>query len=193
MPSPPAAGTSNAAAADASTVATVPPPNPFPPGPPPPFSPDALAPLQSRLNHPAHLVACLLSHGLSHAARPVPSRYQSYLLPPLPTGAWREWGVERGDQGRAAKPAHTPPRPPPPNCACCLCIRGAVCVVLLACVRACPFSNHSHPLPPHALPFRVYLRQPRSCCPVLQYLSWRPSGRRVERCKHFRGPRQRMQ
>ena len=116
MPSPPAAGTSNAAAADASTVATVPPPNPFPPGPPPPFSPDALAPLQSRLNHPAHLVACLMSHGLSHAARPVPSRYQSYLLPPLPTGAWREWGVERGGsggpgEGGKARSHSSPPAP----------------------------------------------------------------------------------
>ena len=147
VPAPPAAGTFDAAAVDASTVATVPPPNPLPP-PPPLLSPQVLG---------------------------------------------RGPGERGAERGRAAKPAHapSPPRPPPPNCACCLCIRGAVCVVLRACLRACPFSNPSHSLQSHALPF--YPRQPPSCCPVLQYLSWRPSGCRVERCKHLSGPRQPMQ
>ena len=111
----------------------------------PPPSPRLQPPHFPQARHPLTfhttplLAACLLSHGLSHAAWPAPSRNRSYLLPPSPQVLGRgpgERGAERGEGGKA--PAHAPPGPPPPNCACCVCIRGIAYVALrvFACVRS---------------------------------------------------------
>ena len=122
VPAPPAAGTSDAAAADASTVATVPPPQTPSPRPPlrSPCTPPRRLPVVAR---PAARRTACAEQVPELPATPPPHR----CLDEDPA-TWGRTG------GRAAKPAHAPPRPPPPTYACCLCIRGAVCV---CCVRAC--------------------------------------------------------
>ena len=88
--------------------------------------------------------------------------------------------------GRVVKQAHALPGQPPPNCTCCVCIRGIAYVALrvFACVRsaacvpcACVrvfLSPPSHSLPSHSLP--LYQQQtstvviqmlPESVMPVL--------------------------
>ena len=133
--------------------------------PPPSLSPDAQAPSLSPHTSSRRLlgVARLAAWPV---AQPAPNRYRSYLLAPSPQVVGRGPGELRGGRqgGRAAKQAHAPPRPPPLDCACCVCVhvalRACACVALRACVRAYVASTTStlaEPLPPY--PHRTL-----SCC-----------------------------
>ena len=185
VPAQLAAGTSDAAPADASTGATVP-PNPLPL--PPSFSPDALAPFRT-----SSLPACCRT-ACRACAKKVPEQPATRPGAPAPHRCLDEGparGVGKGGGPQSRLTLH-PTRPHVIAHVVCVFVALRAWCCVCACVRVpsqTPLTL-SHPM---LCPSIRASGQPPSCCPVLQYLSWRPSGRRVERCKHFSGPRQPMQ
>ena len=123
--------------------------------PPPSLSPDAQAPSLSPNTPPRRLLG-VARPAAWPVAQPAPSRYRSYLLPPLPTGAWTRTRREGGGKGggRRSRLTLLPARPHLTAHAACACmaLSACACVALRACVRAWVTSYHL-PLSPNLYPF----------------------------------------